>query len=181
MIREVVRKAEKISGFMDRGDLIWLANIAKHKNTVVEFGSWMGRSSVALASFCQRLICVDTFCGSPNDITGELAKANNIYDRFKKNTEGYNIEVVAMPIDKATEFIFNNYGPIVDLIFIDANHSYKNVCNDILCARSLVNKDGIICGHDIRSNAVRMAVSEAFADNYSKTKNNIWYQKRQYN
>ena len=56
-----------------------------------------------------------------------------------------------------------------DLVFIDANHSYKMVKRDILLWRPLVKKDGIISGHDYgfanrpcRYPGVQKAVDEIF-------------------
>ena len=52
----------------------------------------------------------------------------------------------------------------IDLIFIDANHSYKYVLDDIKTWTPVVRSGGIICGHDYRnSNGVVRAVNDAFS------------------
>ena len=38
--------------------------------------------------------------------------------------------------------------PKLDFVYIDADHSYKAVYNDIQCALKIVKKGGIIAGHD---------------------------------
>ncbi len=50
---------------------------------------------------------------------------------------------------KASEYIENNY---LDFVFIDANHLYKYVKQDILTYYEKVKMDGIIAGHDYNPN-----------------------------
>ena len=54
--------------------------------------------------------------------------------------------------------------PQLDLIYIDGDHRYDGVLNDILLAKKLVKKGGIISGHDYHweSPGVIKAVDEVF-------------------
>ena len=54
--------------------------------------------------------------------------------------------------------------PILDAIYIDGDHRYEGVLNDILLAKKLVKKGGIIAGHDYHweSPGVKQAVDEIF-------------------
>lgn len=56
---------------------------------------------------------------------------------------------------------------ILDMIFIDANHSYESVKLDIELWTSKVKKGGVISGHDYNHHhgtGVKQAVDEAFGD-----------------
>lgn len=55
------------------------------------------------------------------------------------------------------EFVKDNE---LDFIFIDADHSYEAVKKDIIAWYPKVRKGGIISGHDINLEGVKMAVSE---------------------
>lgn len=54
----------------------------------------------------------------------------------------------------------------LDLIFIDADHGYGSVKEDILLWLPKIRKGGIICGHDYIDlpNRVKKAVDELFVD-----------------
>lgn len=54
----------------------------------------------------------------------------------------------------------------LDFIYIDGNHSYEYVIQDILLSAKLVKKGGVIGGHDFaRGNGVKKAVDEYSAKN----------------
>jgi hypothetical protein len=66
----------------------------------------------------------------------------------------------------------------LDFVFIDADHSYKGVKTDIEDWGPKVREGGIIFGHDINWPTVRQAVEEAFGDDYSKERDNVWYHEK---
>lgn len=52
----------------------------------------------------------------------------------------------------------------LDFVYIDGNHGYKYVLNDIKNYYNKVKDGGLICGHDYHHRAVRMAVNEILGD-----------------
>ena len=58
--------------------------------------------------------------------------------------------------------------PQLDFIYIDGDHRYDAVLNDILLAKKLVKEGGIIAGHDYHeeSPGVVRAVKEVFKDSF---------------
>ena len=66
--------------------------------------------------------------------------------------------------------------PIVDLIFIDADHSYQGCSKDIRAYRSKVKEGGLLTGHDIDYPGVNKAVKELIG-NFDVGPNNVWIAK----
>ena len=64
--------------------------------------------------------------------------------------------------------------PSVDLVFIDADHSYNGCKGDILAYQSKVKTGGMLAGHDIDFPGVNKAVNELIGD-YDVGPNNVWY------
>ena len=64
--------------------------------------------------------------------------------------------------------------PNVDLVFIDADHSYKGCYADIKAYSPKVNKGGILSGHDIDFLGVNKAVKE-LVKTYDVGPNNVWF------
>ena len=52
----------------------------------------------------------------------------------------------------------------IDFVFIDGDHSYKSVKNDINCWEPKVQEDGLIMGHDFNWGDVARAVGEIFTE-----------------
>lgn len=66
--------------------------------------------------------------------------------------------------------------PIVDLVFIDADHSYNGCLKDIIEYTPKVNKGGILSGHDIDFPGVNKAVNQ-LVKSYDVGPNNVWFTK----
>lgn len=68
----------------------------------------------------------------------------------------------------------------LDLVFIDGNHEYRYVKEDIQAWSTKVRPGGIISGHDYhvehteKFNGVRKAVDEVFSDRVVIGQNNVW-------
>lgn len=61
-----------------------------------------------------------------------------------------------------------------DLIFIDADHSYPAVKQDIINYTPKLKQGGILSGHDIDFPGVNQAVNEMLK-NYDVGPNNVWF------
>ena len=64
----------------------------------------------------------------------------------------------------------------IDLIFIDADHSYQAVKKDIIAYTPKLKQGGIISGHDIDYPGVNEAVNELI-ENYDVGPNHVWFKK----
>ena len=138
---------------MSEPELQWLHDTAKGLPLVIEFGSWCGRSSVALAS-AQRLVCVDTWMGSPGEECEQDVMDGRVapWDEWRANVfkSGRSIEAqcLNLAIDADVERLVTLYGGLASMVFIDASHDQVSVMRDIATARRLLDAGGILCGHD---------------------------------
>ncbi len=142
-----------IEGWMTLLDLVWLYKTAKTADTFVEVGSWAGRSSHAILSGSKgKVWCIDTWKGAkdPQDLTNPMAKERDMLEVFKKNVGHFpNLNIVVKPsVEAAKDFADGS----IDVIFIDAGHTYEEVLNDIDAWLPKVKSGGILCGHDYLPN-----------------------------
>jgi hypothetical protein len=161
-----------------------LADIAKYvagelgrAPQAVEIGSWHGSTAKALVKGGAKVLCVDTWKGSPTDWTGYMAKQQDPYMQFCQNTvyerENDLIDTwVTDSLDAARRMrsgarrVEGFSGPF-DIIFIDADHSYESTKADILAWLEHLAPDGVMLGHDfntIQFPGVTQAVAEIFGD-----------------
>ena len=120
----------------------------------LEVGSWCGDSTVLLGKVVQenggQLYCVDWWKGNEGTELIEIAKKTDIFSFFWNRICSEGLEDVVIPIrsrsDVAVEILKDN---MFDLVFIDADHRYEPLANDIKQYAPLVKrKGGILCGHD---------------------------------
>ncbi|MGH7249999.1 MAG: class I SAM-dependent methyltransferase, partial [Minisyncoccia bacterium] len=136
-----------IEGWMTYPDLKWLNEQGAKYETFIEVGSWAGRSSHAILSGNKGTVwCVDTWKGSKEtyDMTNSMAKERDMLEVFKKNVGHFsNLNIVQKPsIEAAKDFADKS----VDIVFIDAGHTYEEVLQDIDAWLPKAKK--ILCGHD---------------------------------
>lgn len=149
-------KNDNIEGSMHRGELNWLFLTAQKMNNIVEVGSFKGRSTHALLSGCPGTVhAVDTFKNS--------TERKDSYEDFIKNVGHFkNLKVYKTDsLEAARKFEDKS----IDMVFIDADHSYETVKADIEVWLPKVKK--LICGHDYDSKnwaGVVKAINEKFVE-----------------
>lgn len=127
-----------------------LSKVLKKDITVVEVGCWIGTVSVLLRKLIEEyngiLFSIDTFKGSENSnlVSPEYI---NIEKIFRKNIEkaSTNIHLIKGYSKEVSKRFKSNS---IDFVFIDADHRYRFVKEDIKAWLPKVKKGGIICGHD---------------------------------
>ena len=148
---------------------------------IVELGSFVGQSALALAKGFGpaggKVFCIDTWKGTPGDETAELAKNADIFEVFKRNV-GDQLCKTIFPITGTTlESAQKCANEELDMVFIDADHSYEAVLADIKAWLSKVKAGGIICGHDygtIAYTGVTRAVAEVFQGAITQMGDCLW-------
>lgn len=166
----VLDKAEKIQGWMNRGELEWLSRAAYEAGSVIEIGCWKGRTSRVLAQSCSGTVhCVDTWKGSAELPEMQAQAANDsVYREFHKNTDGLGIAVHRGDSREMAKEI-----PQVGMVFIDGGHTYEQVKADLLAYMPKATQ--LICGHDFPDPQVRQAVCELLGDVQVVPGTRLWY------
>ena len=74
-------------------------------------------------------------------------KLDNFYEITKKKLASYNCEIIRKFSMAAVEDFEDES---LDFVYIDGNHDFKNVANDIVEWEKKVRAGGIVSGHDFR-------------------------------
>jgi precorrin-6B methylase 2 len=153
---EKIEYTNKIDGWMTEGELNWLYRKAKTMDSIIEIGSWKGKSTHAFLSACKgQVTAIDHFKGSNEK---EHKGVKNLYKEFMKNVgEFKNLKVLKMSSDEAVNKVKE-----ADMTFIDGSHSYDQVKKDI--QNYLPKTKKLICGHDYNWESVRQAVNETLGN-----------------
>jgi hypothetical protein len=99
----------------------------------------------------QRLYLVDIFEGTmySGDKNGNNGKTIDLNVPYQQLLEQYkNCSVVSVIKNTSSNFLNSLKDDSLDFVYIDADHSYTAVVNDLEISRSKVRKNGIISGHD---------------------------------
>jgi hypothetical protein len=109
--------------------------------SILEVGSWTGISAEIFSIYFKKVICVDMWKKIKNTITAKY-DMEEVEKRFDKRIEKYkNIDKIKKSSMEAANMIRS-----VDIVYIDANHSYLSVKKDIQLWWSKVRY--FIAGHD---------------------------------
>lgn len=131
-----------------------------------EIGVWRGKFSAWL---CRANPDLDLFCVDPWSVQPDYPSARNtketldyIYKHAKRNLAGLRCTFMRKPsVDAAPEVADAS----LDFVYIDANHTYEAVTNDLEAWVPKVKVGGIVAGHDYftcakNQNGVEQAVNE---------------------
>jgi SAM-dependent methyltransferase len=177
---------ERIPGWFTYPTLYEQAvNEARDNDTLIEVGAWLGRSTSFL---CQRakasgkrikVLVVDTFQVIPEGlpmVSEAVAAHGSVREIFERNMRlagvGDNLEIhESCSVDAAAAVPDRSCA----FVFIDADHSYDSVRNDIRAWRNKVRPGGILAGHDCFTFAsVYNAVRDEFGGQFITTEENVW-------
>jgi len=167
---------QSVEGWFNAHDAFLYRNVVNNFNGVghfVEVGSYKGRSSSLMATLIAnsgkkiKFDCVDTWEGSIEHKAGGIFEDkdvvnNRMFDVFKNNmkpVEKYYTAIKMTSIEAAKKYDDNS----LDFVFIDADHEYNSVREDIAAWLPKIKIGGIISGHDYPYPPCRRAVDEIFA------------------
>lgn len=172
-----ISRALDILGWMSEKELTWLAERASEHKIIVEFGSYHGRSTRALADNTDGVIyAVDPWNGDYFDNENRVMEGvyTNVQSQFCHNLHEHILSGKVIPVRtfshtfEPTEF--------ADMVFIDGDHRYRSVVKDIKKAIQITRQGALICGHDYGHPGwpgVMKAVNEHF--HITRTMETIWW------
>ena len=164
----------EIPGWMGEEELEWLYEQAAKYKSVVEVGSWMGRSTYALCSGCKGTVwAVDHFKGSPSELDEchAIAKTQDISEKFRENVGHFkNLKVLRLSsVIAATLFEDKE----VEMVFLDGEHTYESVLSDLQAW--IPNCSKLLCGHDINRKQVVAALEAMNLIWFTPPGTTLWY------
>lgn len=142
---------------------------------IVEIGSWEGRSTCVLANAIRprEVISIDTWQGSPNEISATLAADRDVHAQWVAN-------VTALTGGNVREWRtgWRDAIPQIDepiaLCFIDAEHTYREVHDNIVAVLPKLAAGGVLCGDDAGHPPVKRAVLDLLPEADVFVKGNVW-------
>jgi SAM-dependent methyltransferase len=127
----------EVDGWLHPDEGAALTELAKGK-TVLEIGSYCGKSTICLAREAKSVVAIDYFDGRATP------KPRNTLDEFRANLTRYNIGNVQIGTPDSP--IYGQF----DLVFIDGDHSREAVERDIEKALGVLRPGGLLAFHDYR-------------------------------
>lgn len=151
---------------------LWLEKFIKENNFTLgaELGVHEGVTHFHLLDTCPNLtmIGVDRYKGNQEKYWEAFSA--------KKETYGIRSRFYRMPTVHAAAEVGNGE---LDFVFIDADHQYRAVIEDIRAWSPKVRKGGYVTGHDCESPGVKKALIEFFGeDGYQTAQDEVWYVQR---
>lgn len=116
----------------------FLADLARGLD-VLEIGSWLGRSTIALASTARLVAAVDWHHG--DFYAGEM----DTEEGFRANLARYGINNVSVLVCRVEDVTFET---VYDGVFVDAAHDAESVTRHWEIALSITRPGGWIAFHD---------------------------------
>src|SRR5208337_1339867 len=173
-----VEKAQGIEGWMFPEELEWLYEAAKRMASIVEFGCYKGRSTYVLCSGCQgKVYAVD--CHYSETLRPYVDSLQHTFPEFMQNV-GHFLNLVPLEMDFVDAAAPGIIPPKVDMVFIDGDHAYASVLDDLKTWAPRARK--LICGHDLNnenkhdSPGVGEALEEFFGmQGVFRGPGSIWY------
>lgn len=175
-----IENAQKIDGWMYDNELKFLAECAFQSKVIIEIGCYKGRSTRAMADNTDGIIYAIDAWKSPyynNDGSVQEGIDYNVFPEFCKNLSPYIAENKVRPIMCYSKEVYWLSKGIADFVFIDGDHRYEFVSNDIQLAKNWIKSNGIIAGHDYfwpSWPGVKKAVDENFPINVNFVEQ-IWW------
>jgi predicted O-methyltransferase YrrM len=167
-----IEKALAIDGWMSEPELRWLAERAEQHKIIVEIGSYLGRSTRALAENTSGIVYAIDKWTSSEELPMYDFEEEVHFSRFRRNVEDLIASGKCVPIiaDHRAGVPINE---IADMVFIDGSHSYEAAKDDIL--KWLPITRSLICGHDYDYPTVKQAIAETLGNVNAVENTNIWW------
>ncbi len=133
-----------------------LAQVASAEGVIVEIGSYLGLSSIALAKGSSRSRRIPVFAIDPHEYVdpggpvgrGEWSYVSRDNDAFIKNLVLGGVGDIVRPINLLSWAVAPGWDKPISLLWIDGNHGYEAVRRDFIDWAKFVVEGGFIAFHD---------------------------------
>lgn len=149
--------------------------------TIVEIGVWQGKNASVLRQLfpAAHLYLIDpwqpveAYFLNGGAISQSAREYEGSYQQVKKLFENdEKVSILRMPSTAGAQKVPDG----MDLVFIDGDHSYDYVKEDITTWQKKVRKGGLLCGHDYSPKfpGVMRAVNECLPGKFAVGKDTVW-------
>lgn len=159
IMKVIQQSRSNVTSILERGTLFTLTELTK--GNIIELGTYVGLSSLVFANALKgtgrKLYTVDMFNREMGDTKSREAFLFQTESQYQLATrtlkENDYLDTVEVFKGTTEEFYIANKDKIkdIDLIFIDANHSFEGVLADINQYSTILNKGGFLVMHDYLS------------------------------
>jgi predicted O-methyltransferase YrrM len=154
-----------IPGWIHQEEMEWLYETAKSMESIVEIGSWKGKSTHALLSGIPStgaVYAIDHWNGQLGDPDVDKnyypeVDEKDVFDQFLRNTRDFN-NLIPMKMTSMEALKMFKPGQ-VDMLFIDGSHTYEGFKKDFYGWREIPRK--LLCGHDVQWEGIKKVLEES--------------------
>jgi predicted O-methyltransferase YrrM len=171
----------KLDGWLTDNEALGLYTIAhklRRDATVVEIGSWQGKSTYCIAKGLAsgKVYAIDPFnadagfdVGSKNEY--EQKKGDkNLSQTFRENMQQLNV-LQKIIVKNGYSYQFSNDFDVIDFLFIDGDHSIKGCTSDFDLYSPKIIKGGFIAFHDYYEDRNELGPTYVIKNIVSKSEN----------
>ena len=146
-LRDIERLALSVSGWLTlhEGKFLYKAasRLRNHEGTIVEIGSYCGKSTLWLAASGQGVYAIDPHKGR---VSG--GRFRSTYKTFVRNLTRAGLRSLVTPIVKTSHVASKTWKNPIKLLFIDGLHDELHAQEDYALWNNYVADGGIIAMHD---------------------------------
>jgi predicted O-methyltransferase YrrM len=143
-----------IQGWLTRAEATFLFEAAKRtgpRATIVEIGSFKGRSTICLAKGSlagsrARVVAIDPHHGNPEH-QRQFGRIDT-FDDFRRNLLSAGVTHAVTALKDTSLRVAARFDRRVSLLFIDGDHSFEAVRQDLRSWLPLVETGGVVAVHD---------------------------------
>jgi predicted O-methyltransferase YrrM len=172
---DIEKRANAIYGWLYPDELAWLAWNATWRFSILDIGTFYGKSAMMLSNTAGVVYTVDVADGisrdgleMPSQDEHRRIIETNLSEEIKS---GKIVPLYGDSIEMTT--YFKECGITFDMVWIDGSHNYEQVAAEIRTYRPMMQEYGVICGHDYNYAPVAQAVKDTLGD--CNVLGNIWY------
>ena len=146
------------SGEPDFIELVLMAYICHRfkPKKLFEIGTFKGTTTSVMAFNTEeeaKVFTLDIPRPSENMDTSDLAycdpeNVGSIIEKFEETEHGTYMKKIKQLWGNSMEYDFSDFENEMDVVFVDADHSYKAALSDLRSAHLMLKEDGIILCHD---------------------------------
>lgn len=150
---EIRTLVQGIQGYINDSEAEYLYVLAKKcGGTIVEIGSWKGKSTVCLALGSRAGVGGKVFAIDPHEGIGDtnviVLNPESTEQAFRDNIKQAGVDDIVMPFVMNSDEAVKGWIEPISLLWIDGAHDYESVKKDFLLWEPYLKEGGIIVIHD---------------------------------